>query len=135
MASHVLTSVGVELKLYVELFPSRKFRDRSSNNLAYSCPTIHKINSRHDSYDEDDLVIKASNKQLKNLDKELEDFQQFVSTVKDLVWEFIPLIDNLRRLIQGDSRGVDILHNIAHIKNENAMFVTIYVEVIEYKTP
>lgn len=42
---------------------------------------------------------------------------------------------NLKKLIQSDAHGVDILHSISHIVNDNTKIVVSYVEVLGYTLP
>lgn len=131
MASCDLNNNDVEPNLHDNLFSPEILGKSSSLNPTLIMLNFTKNHSSHFSHDEDDPSIQVSNEQLMIIVKELEGIQQIVSQ-EHLVGEVVPLIENIRMLIQGDEHGVDFLRSMPHTMDENTMKMASCMEVLGY---
>lgn len=74
------------------------------------------------------MVSHVPEEKLKQLDKDLERRQDNVST-KYLTGTIIPIIDNIRKLIN-DDQGLEVLCSLAHIVDANVPIMDSYAQAL-----
>lgn len=91
-------------------------------------------NSLDNSHDVEESLTRVSVDQLEKIDNQIENIQQWMSQQYPES-ESLPFIEGLKRMVQSNKIGVDILCGIAHIVDSNIMPMKSCVEVLGYTQP